>query len=386
VLKGKGHYLKMLCSRMRIRSVPIGREFEGSTPPSVFIGSYNYPKVLAGPMFAPMSGDTSILDAPERWIPEGVTIPDIVDFRVNLVRGKRQVEVTDTGSRLVEKLRDISLSKGPMDGEVRFQSEPKGRSFGGEHLPYGPSAELEGFDVAEGGWDRDLQRAYYDSDLPAKDAVGELHERGTAFSAIQKAFSVGAFGLERGRRLVPTRWSITACDTILGGSLLQEVRHYEVLDHYRLYEFDSMGNHYAVILTPTAWQYEWMEAFIRVMGSEELLFSDHETNLGKRGYSSVGGCYYSCKFAVLEALRRMGVQAGAIVLREAYEGYVPLGVFNVRENVRAALRQEPSEHASLDGALGAAKARLRLPLTRFIRESTLLKDLLLGQQTKLAAF
>lgn len=27
-------------------------------------------------------------------------------------------------------------------------------------------------------------------------------------------------------------------------------------------------------------------------------------------------------------------QSGLIILREAYEGYVPLGVFNVRENIK----------------------------------------------------
>lgn len=47
--------------------------------------------------------------------------------------------------------------------------------------------------------------------------------------------------------------------------------------------------------------------------------------------------------AVLEALERERRQAGAIILREAYAGYVPLGVFNVRENVRNAMHQKPLE-------------------------------------------
>ena len=116
-------------------------------------------------------------------------------------------------------------------------------------------------------------------------------------------------------------------------------------------KFASLNNYYAVLLLPTAWQYEWMEAFLRIMGNEELIFSDYETNGGKKGYSRVGGCYYSCKMAVLEALAKERKQAGAIILREAYAGYVPLGVFNVRENVRNAMSQPAQEFEDMKTAL-----------------------------------
>jgi hypothetical protein len=190
-------------------------------------------------------------------------------------------------------------------------------------------------------------------------------------------------GTERKRRLVPTRWSITACDTVLGNRLLSEVKHHPVLDSYRIHEFSSLNNYYAVILLPTAWQYEWMEAFLHVLGREELIFSDYETNRGKKGYSTVGGCYYSCKFGVLEALAREKSQAGAIVLREAYEGYIPLGVFNVRENVRNALAKPSKEFANIRLALAYLATKLRLPINRFIRESTLLEEQLKCRQTTL---
>jgi hypothetical protein len=126
-----------------------------------------------------------------------------------------------------------------------------------------------------------------------------------------------------------------------------------------------------------------MEAFLHVLENEEIIFADCETNRGKKEYSTVGGCYYSCKFGVLEGLAREKKQAGAIVLREAYEGYVPLGVFNVRENVRSAMREKPSEFASLKSALGHVSTKLKLPLSRFVGTSTLLKDILKGRQTTL---
>jgi hypothetical protein len=225
---------------------------------------------------------------------------------------------------------------------------------------------------------------FYDTDYKAADATFDLYRDNVLFSQIQKAFSTGTMGTAKGRKLVPTRWSITAVDSTLANRLFEEVRHYEILERHLLYQFSSLNNYYAVLLLPSYWQYEWLEAFIHVMGKEELIFGDHEQFRPKSEYSNVGGCYYSCKFAVLEALSKMKKQAGAIVLREAYEGYVPLGVFNVRENVRNALAQPPIEFDSMKSALNHVSTKLRLPLSRFISQSSLLKDLMKSRQTTLS--
>jgi hypothetical protein len=76
-------------------------------------------------------------------------------------------------------------------------------------------------------------------------------------------------------------------------------------------------------------------------------------------------------------------QAGAIVLREAYEGYVPLGVFNVRENVRSALREPHREFSTFRDSLNYVSTRLRLPLSRFIEQGPLMRDMLTSRQTTL---
>lgn len=386
MIKGKEAYLKKLTSSMYIPSQDVGKELDGSTPPSVFIGSWNYPKIFAGPMIAPQHGDTGIMDRPESWIPEKKSQEEIIRYRLNLIRGKREVKVTDLGGRFSEMLRDISLSNSSIESEAQFIKAPKGMSFSDEHTPFGPSAPLERFEIGNARWDPDLEKVYFDGDLKAADAVEDLHQRGLPFSSIQKAFSVGAMGTKKRRRLVPTRWSITACDSTLGNRLLQKVRDYDPIDCCQVREFASLNNYYAVLLLPTLWQYEWMEAFLRIMGNEELLFSDFETNGGKRGYSRVGGCYYSCKMAVLEALARERSQAGAIILREAYTGYVPLGVFNVRENVRNAMHQKPLEFEDMKAALGYVSTKLELPVKRFICQSDLLREELKSRQTTLSSF
>jgi hypothetical protein len=384
---GKGAYLKQLtAATAQMRSVAVGREMEGSSPPSVFIGSWNYPSVYAGPMIAPMHGDTAVMDMPESWIAGNKTQEEIIGYRMSLVRGKQMVDAGDLDNRFVEKLQEIALSSISVESEIAFADTPKGTTFSEEHAPFGPSAPIERFEIEGGRWDKALERVYYDDDLQAKDAVIGLHRQGVPFSSIQKAFSVGTMGRGAARHLVPTRWSITAVDTTLGDHLLTEVKKCPVIDTVRVHEFSSLHNNYAVILMPTGWQYEWSEAFLRVLGNEELVFSDHEIHKKKTEYSHLGGCYYSCKMAVLEALAREQRQAGAIILREALRGYVPMGVFNVRENVRSAMRLPGQEFEDVKSALAHIGQKFTLPPDRFVESGALLRSVLKQKQTRLADF
>ncbi|MDD1696627.1 MAG: hypothetical protein LUQ54_06995 [Methanoregula sp.] len=386
-MMGKGAYLKQLtAATMQMKSVVVEKELEGSSPPSVFIGSWNYPDIYAGPMITPIHGDTTIMDMPESWISGYKTQEEIIGYRLNLVRGKCRINAADLDNHFVEQLQEICLSDTSVESEILFTRRPEGMSLSEEYTPFGPSAPIEHFEIESRRWDRNLEKVYYDTDLKSAQAVVDLHKQGIAFSSIQKAFSVGTMGRERSRRLVPTRWSITACDTIIGDQLLKEVKKLPVIDTWRVHEFSSLHNNYAVILMPTAWQYEWSEAFLHVLGNEELVFSDHEGKTKKTEYSPLGGCYYSCKMAVLESLAREQKQAGSIILREALRGYVPMGVFNVRENVRCAMHQPAQEFEDIRSVLSHLSEKFTLPLQRFIQESSLLKNTLTERQCTLRDF
>ncbi|HIH28049.1 MAG TPA: hypothetical protein HA256_08830 [Methanoregulaceae archaeon] len=383
---GKGTYLKSLTAVYPLPSIPVGKTLEGSSPPSVFIGSWNYPKVSAGPMLVPAQGDIRVMDTPESWIPAGLTQEEIAGYRMSMVRGKALQDVRDLSGKFAEQLREIALSSGSLESEAVFSEAPRGRSLGEEHSAFGPSAGLDRFQVEASRWEPRLERVYHDTDLLAGDALVDLHAAGIPFSMIQKAFSAGCMGRQSRRRFVPTRWSITACDTTIADTLLERVRQNTVIDTFRVHEFGSLHNQYAVILMPTPWEYEWIEAFLHIAGEEEHIFSDYEENRGKKGYSRVGGCYYSCKMAVLEALSAEERQAGAIVLREAHQGYVPMGVFNVRENVRHAMRQPPRLFEDFRSALGHVAQNMQLPVSRFIRESSLLSSSCRQRQMRLSDF
>lgn len=383
---GKASYLKEITKGVPWKSVSLGTSLEGISPPSVFIGSHHYPAVSAGPMIAPLGGVQGGYDAEETWIPSGLTQQEIIDLRLSLVRGTYPVDARRPEGRFISQLQDIALSDGPVGSRAEFRTAPRGVSFFQDSTPHGPSAPLTRLFLENPGWNRDLERTFHDTDLSARDAVMELHAKGMPFSRIQKAVSAGTLGKGKKRRLVPTRWSITATDTIIGDTLLEEVREYPVIPDTRLYRFSSLYNQYAIVLVPTPWQYEWAEAFVHVKGCEELVFADHEGLKGKIGYSTVGGCFYSCRMAILEYLAREQVQAGAIVLREATRGYIPLGVFNVRENVRNALMVPATEPGGLRDALSEATGTMTLPLTRFLSTCPLTRELLSGGQTTLGRF
>ena len=175
-------------------------------------------------------------------------------------------------------------------------------------------------------------------------------------------------------------------DDTLGKHLLEEVKYFEPIDRYEVYEFEALNNRFLILLMPTTWQYEFMEAFIHVMGNEELIFGDWEGFKGRKTYAEIGGCYYAVRFACAEKLKFRRKQAGAVVFREAYEGYIPLGVFTCRETARNALMQKPLEFSDMKSALNHISTRLQLPISKFHDTSRLLKELKRGRQQLLSSY
>ena len=70
-------------------------------------------------------------------------------------------------------------------------------------------------------------------------------------------------------------------------------------------------------------------------------------------------------------------------IREAYENYVPLGVFNVRENIKEAMNRPYLEFETLEDCLKYAGTKLRIPIKEFVNQGTLLNEMLHSKQTTL---
>jgi len=368
-----------------LRSVPLmqSEDIAGASPPSVFVGRIGYPYVYAGPLVPPVQEDTSIYDLPEFWF--GKTIDDIVGFRSLLIRGKHRVHVRkfEEAGKIVEKTRELALAINPVDVELLLKKKPRGfLLLDDEVQPFGPSAPIKDLRLGNTRWDHQIEKAYCDTDLRAAEAVMELYDKGVLVTKIQRAFSVGAFGLKSNRRMVPTRWSITAVDSILSKDLMEKVKTFPEISEYRVYESCYLDNLFEVIMIPGAWSYEAMEAWYpgtvwNPNGLNVVMFSDWEDYDGRTTYAEIGGCYYAARLAVCELLVKERRQATVIVLREAHPGYImPVGVWQVRENVRNAMRQKPFTFNTLDEALKFIGSKFQIPLQQWIMRSELLKNAL----------
>jgi len=361
-----------------LRSIPlIGSEkIAGASPPSVFIGRIGYPNVYAGPLVPPVNEDTSLYDLPELWF--GKSIDEIVAFRSMLIRGKHRVHVRqfEEAGKIIEKTRELALAVKPVDVELLLTKKPHGSIFLSDDIqPFGPYAPIRDLKVSNTSWDQQIEKAYSDTDLKAVSAVLELYDKGVLETRIQKAFSVGAFGLEENRRLVPTRWSITAVDDILSKNLMEHVKQFPEINEYRIYESKYLDNVFEVLMLPREWSYEAIEAWYpgtvwNPDGKQVVMFSDWEGYDRRTTYAQIGGCYYAARLAVCELLAKERRQATVIVLREAHPGYImPVGVWQVRENVRNAMRQKPLKYNTLKEVLERISSQFSIPLRSWIRES-----------------
>lgn len=396
---------RMLCGKLRCPIVAKAQSLaksslqitsphiQGSTPPGVFVGRIGYPKVYVGPMVPPYRGDTEILDTPEFWLGKG--IQEIIDYRFALIRGKTRANVYDarSGGRLLDVLQELAMGKRPVDAEAVLTRVPnKVITLSGETQPFGPSAPLRSFRTSDVSVDRRIEGAFYDRDLKAADAVVELYNDDVLVTRIQRAFSVGMFGFQKRRKLVPTRWSITAVDSILSLELIDRIKQHNTIDEYRVYSFENLDNRFVAILMPERWSFEWIEAWFpgttwnpdeRI--SAPAMMGDWEPYRGRTTYPDVGGCYYSSRLAVAERLNQERRQASALVLREIHPGYIlPVGVWNVRESIRQTMQQEPQKFDNFQAALGFAQTKLTIPLRKWIITSELLKRALF--QKKITEF
>jgi hypothetical protein len=368
-----------------LKSVPLisTEDITGASPPSVFIGRIGYPHVYVGPLLPPVHDDTSIYDLPEQWF--GKSIDEIVGFRSMLIRGKHRVHIQkfNEAGKIMEQTRDLALAENSVDTELNLKKKPRGSLFMDDSVqPFGPSAIIRDLHVGNARLDHRLEKAHYDTDLRANQAVFELYDRGVMVTKIQKAFSVGAFGIKKNRRLVPTRWSITAVDDIVSKNLAETVKTFPEINEYRVYESIYLDNVFEILMIPAAWSYESMEAWYpgtvwNPRGRNTAIYSDYEGNNGRTTYAQIGGCYYSARLAVCEQLIKERRQATVIVLREARPGYImPIGVWQVRENVRNAMKHVPIKFNTLEEALKRVSTQLKIPLKRWINQSSLLKSIL----------
>tara|TARA_B110000014_G_scaffold132241_1_gene91300 strand:- start:141 stop:1313 length:1173 start_codon:yes stop_codon:yes gene_type:complete len=344
-------------------------EIQGSSPPSIFVGTYGYPKVGVGPMLPPIHGETSILDMPEKWI--GKSLEEIVNFRLNLIRGIKNISVTQTEGRLIENLQDMTMSSGPTDTEIQFvKTTSPITSLDDQTPPFGPIGEIKNAKFSSTNAITSIENVFYDHDLKAENAIMKLYNSGIDITKIQKCLSIGMMG--KNRRLVPTKWSITATDDIISKSLMSEILDFDIIDSFYVFSYEHLGNLFSIILFPHRWLFEMQEAWHD--GQSVGFGSDYEDAKGISHPPLIAGAFFAAKLAVSEYLIKKQKQAGILVLREIQPEYaVPVGVWQVREGIRQAMKQTPQIVENIDQSIELATKKMSVSKNEWLREGKMLK-------------
>jgi DNA repair protein NreA len=376
--KGRGLCGRPVCPILRrleeTAALPrIGRSLEGMSPPEVFVGRHGYPLVRAGPML-PAGGSSDGLGEPPNL---AMDIGEIIAARSAMVRSESKIVVKEAEApgRLLEAIQQIALSSAPVGTEVTFCRPPHGRlQFDGVLSPSGPSGEMQSMQITTNPLiPRKVDQMVEDRDTGAAAAVGELYAGGIGTDHISRMLSLGLLGKKR--KLVPTRWSITASDDMIGKLLKETVLDCSQVNDYYLFSGEELGNHFEILLLPQPFSFELVEIWMAhsVWAEDGFIGTDREDARPRKAYSTLAGGYYAARLAVLEHLAQQGRQAGVLAVREISESYwAPLGVWVVREVARAAMRSPPVRFASLNEALGEMERRIRTPAGQWRNEVKLM--------------
>ena len=341
----------------------------GASPPGFFVGHFNYPNVYLGPLIPFQEFETGldvrdyhILDAPELWF--GKQIVDIIRYRSSLVRSNFKLNVNigrksrkNTLSIKTQKLLDasqeLSMAARPVDTETKLEKMNLNLLMDNHSLPMGPSGVTEKINITENTKVHPkVDYCVSDTDLKASDAISDyLYFKGQVpESTIKRIFSAGLLGEKKNRRIVPTRWSITAVDDIISKALIKEIKKFPEINNYRIFEATYLDNHFKILLFPGKFIYEMNEVWapntlwnVSLDGNTHNLkpqiMTDFEFYRGRKSYASnITGAYYAARKSVCEYLYRIKKQARVLIFREVSGGYVvPLGVWVIRETVNNAM-------------------------------------------------
>ncbi len=370
----------ILEQKRRIRTyTPRSSDVNAPTPPAVFVGWRSYPRVEISPMEA--MRHVELAENPREW--RSLAIDQIVDIRTALIRPTIRADVYSAANppEDVLTIQELAMSKRPVGIEAELQRIPEPKvEFGQMIAPMGPKAPAKKILPQENPKvDRKIEKYYYD-EVKAENAVVDLFESGYDVYQISRILSAGILGIPKNRKLVPTRWAITATDDIIYRREIDKIRKYGPINEFRLYEGHRWDNHFYIIMMPDVWGFELLESWAPgsawYEGDQPLILNDWEDHRGRKGYAdNVGGSYYAARIAVIEKLLKEKRQARTVIFREVHEGYyIPLGVWQVRENVREALEGRYERFGSLDEVLDSLRPKLRIAVERWVSRSMLIGE------------
>jgi hypothetical protein len=364
-------------------------KLDSNSPPSIFIGSkLKYPQVNVG-ILSPLQREENawIYDDAKYWAENDLQINDVLNLRNNLLNSRFQSNVLDsrTNNKFVEIAKEIAISSNPVDIEIELKNK----------LQF--QRDKDRILTPQGGMKAGLKKAkiignvkvnqkldrMMNDEVKSQESISLLYKNGFTEYSLSKILSVGVLGLKKNKRLVPTRWSITATDDTITKQLLKKVRDYPIIENYQLFFGEFLGNCYIIMLFPYVWSYELFELYSPGSSwnpSKEIKAStDIEDYHGRKEYAfATAGGYYASRLPIVEYLNSIKRQACVLAIRlETPSYWAALGVWVVRESVRKALANKMNfndEKELIESAKKIGKIKYNFDFAQIIEKSKLLKE------------
>jgi len=374
-------------------------EFYANTSPSCFVGSkLPYPFVNVGILSPPeKKEDIWLYDAQKYWADNNFDIQRILELRSSLINSRFKTDVVSArkeDNRFVGMVREVGMSIKPVDTEVKLKKKIKLRlHFDDTSLPMGSRGNLTKLKIGNTKIPQHIDKVYFDTDLKAVDCIKYLSKHKYDEQRLSQLLSIGIMGQKKRRVFVPTRFSITAIDSILGNELLKKIKDFSVIAEYQFFYGHYLGNHYFILFFPEMYNYELFETYLP--GSfwnpttKINMGIDFEPFKGRTKYAEqTAGGFYATRIGMLEYLSGIRRQGAVLVVRiETPEYTIGLGVFVVRESIRKTLRNKPLIFDEKSKALDFFKKQIfdkfKLDLGETLKKSQLLEAI---KQKKLMDF
>jgi len=380
--------------------------FSGKSAPELFVGRIGYPYINAGILTPQDNDNISNFPSAEEWSSNNFSVANVLRLRGQLIYGKAKVNVkTDPrqptpDSRILQVTQELALSSKPVSTEIFLKKKPTMQfTIDKVFQPMTNPAPLVRAILEENpSVPKKVDYLINDTDAKSVTALNELYKSNIKIDHLQKLLSIGLLGKKLARRMVPTRWSITATDDTISKEHLKKIRYSQHTNQIELYSGSYLGNYIEALILPGPFAFEAIESwqsgstYHHEESAEEprnkdyqrsvlpttnyQLVADYEGFSGRKSYASnVTGGYYAMRLPLTEHLVKKQRQASVLIFREITEEYyAPLGVGVVREVTKKAFANKPKYFDTIQEALDNITTRINTPIETIKEKSWLLKN------------
>ncbi len=295
------------------------------SPPNILISDKNYPSIKGGPIFSlsnpKFSSNPSLL--------YGKSYQFILEQFASNILGFNKINIKNN-----QKYEDLILSYKPIDTEVNFFNKPKISFISSDFVPSGSLVKISSLKIAENPKIPKITYKAIEGDLKAEESIMLLYNKTNIHYTI-RLLSGGFLGIKK--KMVPTKWAITAVDDIIAKNLINRIKEYNIINSYYVFTNSFLENRFTIILLPKPWEYEQFEFWFNGKWGYNR---EYEPYSGRKKYAEKqAGGYYAARLGVLEYLNKIKKQASVLVIREIFDYPIPVGVWQVRESVRNAFKK-----------------------------------------------